>query len=70
MSPGADWPNIKNPLAITAEDHERHTSPKGCCRPEDLEAAPVGNKLVRSAMKFVNKKHMTMKGKMHRRKKS
>lgn len=61
--PGPEWPNIKNPLAITAEDHARHTERRGIPLPGDLIEGQKSTTMAKSALKFVNKPHTMPKRK-------
>lgn len=64
--PGPEWPNIKNPLAITDEDHARHTERRGIPLPGDLIEGQKSTTMAKSALKFVNKPHTMPKRKVGR----
>jgi hypothetical protein len=55
--PDASWPNIKNPLAITAEEHAAHTERRGIPHPKDLLPGAKSTTMAKTALKFVNKPH-------------
>jgi hypothetical protein len=63
MSPDAGWPHIANPLAITAEDHARHTERRGIPLPSDLLPGQKSTTMAKTALKFVNKPHSMPKRK-------
>lgn len=63
--PDQFWPNITNPLAITAEDHERHTERRGIPHPADLLPGSKSTTMAKTALKFVNKPHSMPKRKTH-----
>lgn len=69
MTPDASWPNIANPLAITAEDHARHSERPGVPWPNDLMPGHKSTTMAKTALKFVNKPHTMPKRKMVARRK-
>lgn len=64
MTPDSYWPNIKNPFAPTEEEHAAHRTPRGIATPADLTGDMKMTKMAKLAMKFIHKKHLSVKGTM------
>jgi len=69
MPPSASWPDIRNPLAITPEDHANHRSIKGVPLPEDLIPGLKAHKQAGLILKIARKPHLKATKTMRTRKK-
>lgn len=66
----ASWPNIRNPMAITPDDHAAHTTRPGIHYPSDEGMSSKHSKMPFKARKFGNPLTKKIARTVKRRKKS